>query len=184
MIKSLVDILKDVALRHKGVHSFEYQAERLNNASNNNRPFNVYVDSVSLSQLNITTNIFKVTFDIYVIAPKGKHSTETIQTYAYTIATDIMAYIDIKPDYKGIISVYDYSILTLDHYTDDDDAGVKLTLTLETPSPVNLCTLDDNFNDEPYEAPQENDIDIDVKDVGHIDINPIDLPKSNNPCNR
>lgn len=50
------------------------------------------------------------------------------------MAANLIAKIDNLSDYKGILSVYDWSILTVSHYTDDDSAGVKITLVLEIPS--------------------------------------------------
>ena len=177
MLKDVVNIIKDISLRHKGVRTFRYQSEILNNAQNNNKMYQVYVDDVSLHELNITTNIFKAQFEIYIL---GFVDDDTdvleVQNNAYTIACDIMAKIDIDDAYKGVLSVYDYSILTLSHYTDDNAAGVKLSLVLQMPNPVNLCTLDDNFNDEPYEDEPDNEIDINNDEIGDIDINPITLP--------
>ena len=46
------------------------------------------------------------------------------------------------------------------------------------PSPVNLCTLDDNFDDEPHEEEPDHEIDINVGEIGNIDINPIHLPRN------
>ena len=57
MLKDVVNIIKDISLRHKGVSTFRYQSEILNNAQNNNKMYQVYVDDVSLHELNITTNI-------------------------------------------------------------------------------------------------------------------------------
>ena len=99
-----------------------------------------------------------------------------VQNDAYTIACDIMAKIDNTEEYYNVLSVYDYSILTLARYTDDQSAGVKLSLTLEMPNPVNLCTLDENFNDEPYSGDTDTEITIETNDVGDLDINPIHLP--------
>lgn len=179
MLKDVIEILRDISLRHKGVRTFKYQGVSYNNAQNNHKYYQVYVDDISLHELNITTNIFKASFEIYVLGFVDYDSDVlTIQNNAYAIATDIMAYIDTKPDFKGILSVYDYSILTLSHYTDDSSAGVKLSLVLQMPSPVNLCTLDDNFNDEPYEDEEDAPIDVDDKDVGDLDINPIHLPRN------
>ena len=87
-----------------------------------------------------------------------------------------MAFIDTQEAFQGILSVYDYSILTLSHYTDDNAAGVKLSLVLQMPSPLNWCTLDDNFDDEPHEEEQDKEIDIPTTEVGELDINPIKLP--------
>lgn len=179
MLKDVIDIIKDISLRHKGVRTFRYQSEVLNNAQNNHKTYQVYVDDVSLHQLNITTNIFKAEFQVYVLGFVNDETTILdVQNNAYTIACDIMAYIDTKDEFKGILSVYDYSILTLSHYSDDDAAGVKLSLTLEMPSPVNLCTLDDNFNDEPYEDEPDKEIDINNEEIGDIEINPITLPRN------
>ena len=139
--------------------------------------YQVYVDDISLHELTITTNIFKAQFEIYILGFVDDENTVLdVQNNAYTIACDIMAKIDIDDAYKGVLSVYDYSILTLSHYTDDNAAGVKLSLVLQMPNPVNLCTLDDNFNDEPYEDEPDNEININNDEIGDIDINPITLP--------
>ena len=177
MLKDVVNIIKDISLRHKGVRTFRYQSEILNNAQNNHAMYQVYVDDVSLHELNITTNIFKAKFEIYILGFVDDDTTVLeVQNNAYTVACDIMAYIDIKDEFKGVLSVYDYSILTLSHYTDDNAAGVKLSLVLQMPNPVNLCELDDNFNDEPYEEETDSEIDVNNEEIGDIDINPITLP--------
>ena len=95
------------------------------------------------------------------------------------MAANLIAKIDNLSEYKGILSVHDWSILTVSHYTDDDSAGVKITLVLEIPSPVSLCTLDDNFNDEPYVEKEDVDNEITIKEdeVGDIELRPIKLPK-------
>ena len=178
MIKDVIEILRDVSLRHKGVYTFRYQGDDLNNAQNNFRGYQVYVDDISLHQLNITTNIFKAEFQIYVLGHvDDENDVLTVQNNAYTIACDIMAYIDTQDEFLGVLSVYDYSILTLSRYTDDSSAGVKLSLVLQMPSPVNLCTLDDNFDDEPHEDEPDHEIDINTDEVGDIEINPIHLPR-------
>lgn len=181
MLTDIINIIKDVSLRHKGVRTFKYQADKLNNAQNNYGTYQVYVDDVSLHQLNITTNIFKAEFEVYVLSQPDGTSGNTIldvQNNAYTIACDIMAYIDTQDAFQGILRVYDYSILTLSHYSDDDSAGVKLSLVLQMPSPVDLCTLDDNFNDEPYSGDTDTEITINKDEIGDIDLKPIHLPKN------
>ena len=183
MLKDVIEILKDISLRHKGVRTFKYQDKVYNNAQNNHETYQVYVDTASLHQLNITTGIFKAEFQMYILSQPDGTSGNTIldvQNNAYTIAVNILAKIDTDEAYTGVLSVYDYSILTLDHFTDDDSAGVKLSLVLEMPSPLNWCTLDENFNDEPYTPEPDHEIDIDDNEVGDIDITPIKLPKNRN----
>lgn len=181
MLKDVIEIIKNISLRHKGVRTFRYQGEKLNNAQNNFKGYQVYVDDINLHELNITTNIFKVSLEIYVLGQPDGTSGNTVldvQNNAYTIACNIMAFIDTQDEFKGILSVYDYSLLTLARYTDDNSAGVKLSLVLQMPSPVNLCTLDENFNDEPYEDEEDHEIDINEEEVGDIDITPITLPRN------
>ena len=177
MLKDVIDILRDVSLRHKGVYTFRYQGDDLNNQQNNHKYFQVYVDDISLHELNITTNIFKARFEIYILGFVNDDKTVLdVQNDAYTIATDIMAYIDTQEAFQGVLSVYDYSILTLARYTDDSSAGVKLSLVLQMPNPVNLCTLDDQFDDEPHKEEDDFIIDINEDEVGDVEINPIHLP--------
>lgn len=179
MLKDIINILKDVSLRHKGVRTFRYQGDDLNNQQNNHKYYQVYVDDISLHQLNITTNIFKAEFQVYVLGfVDDENDILTVQNNAYTIAADIVAYIDTKDEFKGVLSVYDYSILTLARYTDDSSAGVKLSLVLQMPNPTNICELDNNFDDEPHEEDEDHEIDVDEDEVGDIDITPITLPRN------
>lgn len=181
MLKDVIEILKNASLRHKGVYTFRYQGDDLNNAQNNYKMYQVYVDDISLHQLNITTNIFKVEFQIYILGFVNEDKTILdVQDDAYTIAVDLMAFIDSQDEFQGVLSVYDYSILTLSRYGDDSSAGVKLSLVLQMPSPLNWCTLSENFDDEPHEEEEDHKIDVPTDEVGDITINPIKLPRNRN----
>ena len=179
MINDLVEIIKNISLRHIGVRTFRYQNDVYNNAQNNFKTFQIYLDTVSLHQLNITTNIFTSSFELYILSQPDGESGNTIvdvQDKAFTIAVDILGALDTWDEYKSVLSIHDYSILTLSEYSDDDSSGVKLSVVLEVPSPLNLCSLDENFNDEPYEEDEDNPIDINEEEVGDISISPIKLP--------
>lgn len=185
MIKDIVEVIKDTALKHKGVRTFRYQAKSYNNAQNNHLTYQVYLADYSYHQLNITNNIFKAEFELYVLnQPESKNDQDeilAIQDEAYTIACNIIAKLDDLDGYEGILSVYDYSIMVISHYSDDDSAGVKVSLVLSIPSPVSLCDLDDNFNDEPFPEPEDPDIDVPETEIpDELTINTIKLPK--NPC--
>lgn len=184
MINDLVSIFKNIALRHKGVRTFRYQNDTYNNAQNNYKTFQVYLDTVSMHQMNITSNIFTSSFEIYILSQPNGESGNTIsdvQTKAFTIAVDILGALDNFDSFNGILSLYDYSILTLSDYSDDKSSGVKLSVVLQVPSPLNLCNLAENFNDEPYEDNDDKEIDIDNNEVGDIDLKPITL-KPNIHC--
>ena len=183
MLTDLVHIIKDVALRHKGVRTFIYQAKSYNNAQNDHATFQFYLDDVSYHALNITTNIFRVEFNAYILSqPKNRDVPDDIldtQNTAYTIAANILAYIDNYPGYANVISLHDYDIVTISHYSDDDSAGVKLSIVLSTPSPVSLCDLGDNFNEEPYAPEPDKDIDVTVEETpDELVIKPIKLPRN------
>ena len=182
MINDFVELFKNIALRHKLVRTFKYQDKVLNNAQNNFKTFQVYLDTVSLHQLNITTNIFTSEFQLYILGQAdgtSGNSIADVQTLAFTIAVDILGYIENHHEYDGILSLHDYSILTLDHYSDDDSSGVKLSVIYEMPSPLNLCELDDNFDDEPYEENEDMPIDISGTTISEdLEIKTIKLPRN------
>lgn len=178
MITDIKEIIKNIALRHKGVRTFRYTGDDLINAQNNHEYYQVIMDTVQLHELNIVTGIFTVNLDLYVLG-FGRDVAE-VQDNAYTIAVDIIAWLE--NNYLGVVSVHDYSFLTLSRFTDDNSHGVKINLELEVPSPLNLCTYEDNFNDEPYEPAPDHEIDIDEDEVGDLDINVITLPRDGVSC--
>ena len=182
MLKDVVEIIKDVSLRHKGVRTFRYQEKSYNNAQNGYETFQVYLDSISYHNLNKTMDVFTSEFNLYILAQPTKDIDDVlnIQNSAYTIAADIIAYLDMSKDYEGILSVWDYSIMTVEGYSDDNSSGVRLSLVLKMPSPVSLCDLGDNFNDEPYSGSTSGDtITVEIKQIlEDLDVKTITLPKN------
>lgn len=184
MINDIVNYIRNLCLRHKGVRTFRYQSDTSNNQRGNFKPIQCYLDDNMFCQYLITKGIFTCTMDLYVLQPKMQEDkVEDLQSRCLTVGADVLAAIDLWDEYKGVISLYDYSMYTLSDYSDDKCAGVKITIVLQIPSPVNLCTLGDNFNDEPYEDEPEADIDVPERyDPELDDITPITLPKKN-ACN-
>lgn len=179
MLTEIIDKIKEISLRHKGVRTFRYQDKLLFNQQNNYETYQVYVDTAQFHEINIETNIVRAQYQIYILSQPQQNgkSILDIQDEAYTIAVDIMAKLELE--YSGLLAVHDWSILTLDNFTDDNSAGVRLSLVLRLPSPLNYCTLDENFNDEPYEPEQEPDITVPTREEGDITIKTIKLPKTN-----
>lgn len=160
MLTDIINILHDVYLRHKGVRTFKYQSEILNNAQGNNEGIQVYVSSTSYGNLNITTNIFTLEFQCYILQQYDGTPEDLVarQDECVQVAVDVLGMIDYDREYRTMVKLHDYSIITLDHYTDDDSCGARLSMTLEIASPLNLCELEDNFNETPYEKPEDNEI--------------------------
>lgn len=185
MIKDIVDVLKNTFLRHKGVCTFKYQGKTYNNAQNNYKTFQVYLDTVSLHSYDVRNDIFTSEYEIYILSqPHEGESGNTcvdVQTKALTIGADVIAFIDNDPSLRNVLNVKDYSMLTLENYSDDKSSGIKLSLVLEVPSPIAMCLLEENFNDDPYEEPEDKEINISGTTISEeLDIKPIRLPRRNN----
>lgn len=180
--KDIVDVLSNLLSRYKGVNFVRYCGDDLINQQNNNKTLQCWVDNIVLTEVGIKTNINKMSFEIYILGFPDNTSGNTsldVQDKCYTLAINVVSYLDYQPQYHGILSVYDYSILTLDRFSDDSSAGVKLSLVLEVPNPLNLCSYEENFNDEPYpEDPDTPVIDVPQKEVGELNIKQIKLPRS------
>jgi len=179
--KQVTDIIINTLKRFKGVNYVKYTGDDLINQQNNHNTLQCWVDDVTLHQFNLTQNVAKVEYQIYVLGFTDGTSGNTvldIQDKCYDVALYTLAYLDINDDFKGLVSVYDYSILTLSRFSDDSSAGVKLSLVLTIPNGVNYCEIDDHFNDEPYEDDEDHEIDVPDNEVGTIDIQPIKLPKT------
>lgn len=181
--KDIVNILKDILSRCEGVNFVRYSGDDLNNQQQNHKPLQCYIDDVSLHQLVITQNILKADWSIYFLGhPEHQTPDEIldIQDKCYNLALNVLAYIDNKEEYQGLLRVYDFSILTLSRYTAQANAGVRLNVTLDIPNGVDLCNIDNVIGDEPYPEPEDPEIDVPTREDEEITIRKIRLPK--NPC--
>lgn len=170
--KEVTNIIIDTLSRFKGVQFVKYTDKDLVNQQHNYKTIQCWLDDISLHQFNLTQNTAKVEYQVYILGfPEDTpESILDVQDKCYDVALYTLAYLDNMPQFKGIVSLYDYSILTLSHYTAQNNAGVKLSVVLTIPNGTNLCELENKFG-EPYKEDEDPD----------IDINPIHLPL-NNPC--
>ena len=108
-----------------------------------------------------------LTINIDILAFKtNEYTVVDAQSDTLQIGMEVIHFIEQDPYFMGNLSIYDYSFLGLDEYTDDRSAGQRLTLEVVIPDVTNLCTFLDNFLDEP-KIIVTNDKDIDL-----IDVNP------------
>lgn len=179
--KEIVEALINVLSRFKGVNYVKYTGTDLINQQNNNKTLQCWIDNISMSQYNLTTNINKIEFEVYILGFPENQTPDAIldvQDKCYNAAVNFLTYIDNMPEFKNLISLYDWSILTLDRFTDDSNAGVKVSVILNAISPINLCEFQDWFNDEPYTPEEDNEITINEDEIGEIDLRPVSLPRS------
>lgn len=180
--KEIVNTIIDVLSRFKGVNFVRYTSSDLINQQNNNKTIQCWIDNISMSEYNLTTNINKIEFQIYILGFVDSEKTQLdIQDVCYNIAVNFLTYIDNMPQFKNLITLYDWSILTIDRFSDDANAGVKVSVVLNAVSPINLCDFENWFNEEPYPEEQDHEIDINNDEVGDIDLKPIHL-KPNRNC--
>lgn len=163
IFKDVTDTILDTLRRFKGINTVRYQGDDFNNAQHNYNTLQAYLDNIQYHQINITTGIFRAEYNIYILGKPEDNLNENIlkiQDEAYNAALNIIAYMDNNPIWRGILRVHDYSIISLADYTAQRNAGVKLSLILEIPNGVDLCTYEDWFRDEPIEDEQEPELDI------------------------
>lgn len=187
MFKEVISIIKDVCLRYKGTKTFRYQNVFLNNSQNNYATLQIYLSDVTHHDLNIsyTPPVFKMETTLYILdhPTKDEDSILDCQDRCYDAALNIIAKLDNLKEYQGILRVHDYSIMTISHYSDDDSSGVMVSIELQIPVAIDLCSYEDNFNDEPYTPEPEKDITIVEKEVPDITLKKTKLPKNINYCN-
>lgn len=178
--KQVTDMIIDTLSRFKGVNYVKYTGDDLINQQNNYKTLQCWVDDVSFHQFNLTQNTAKVEYQIYILGFADGTSGNTVldvQDKCYDVALYTLAYLDVKEEFRGIVSLYDYSILTLSRFTEQSNAGVKLSLVLTIPNGVNLCELDEHFG-EPYTPEPDHEIDINNDEITEISISPIHLPRN------
>lgn len=149
MLNEVINYLISVALRHKGIKSARYQARDLINQQNNNSYFQFIVEDSIYSQFNANSSTFNLTVNIDIIGfPTSDYTVLNAQSDAFQIGLEVISFIQEDNEYRDIISIEDYSFLTLSRFTDDNCAGQRMTIEMIIVSPLNYCTLSDNFLDE------------------------------------
>ena len=103
MINEIVDYIRYLCLRHKGVRTFKYQNDTSNNQRGNNKPVQCYLDDNIFCQYLITKDIFTCTMDLYILQPVMQDDlTEEVQSRCLTVGADVLAALDTWEDYRGV----------------------------------------------------------------------------------
>lgn len=179
MIKNLVECIKAKAEHIKNVKFFKYEGYDLINSQNNNATIQIWVEDDIFVEYLVTKDLVKVQMNIDILDNIGDGE-DTIDVHDRTTKIAIVLIKLIEESYKNILSVYDYNMLNVSHYSDDDLFGTRISLYLTMPSPINFCNIND-FIDElnEYEKNDDKEININIKeiDINKIDINPIKLKR-------
>ena len=179
MIKNLVEAIKEQAEHIKNVKHFNYEGADLINAQNNNSTIQIWIEDDIFTEYLVTKDLVKVQMNIDILDNIG-YDEEKVDVHDRTNKLGIVLIKLIEENYKGILSVYDYNLLNVSHYSDDDLFGTRMSLYLTMPSPVNYCNINE-FIDElnEYEKNDDNEITINKPeiDINNININPVKLKK-------
>ena len=179
MIKNLVEAIKEQAEHIKNVKHFNYEGADLINAQNNNSTIQIWIEDDIFTEYLVTKDLVKIQMNIDILDTIGDNE-EKVDVHDRTNKIAIVIIKLIEENYKNILSVYDYNMLNVSHYSDDDLFGTRMSLYLTMPSPVNQCNINE-FIDELNEYEKNDDKDITINkpeiDINNININPIKLKK-------
>ena len=147
MIYSIVEAIKETALRHKGVMTFKYQDKLLTNAQPNNQYYEVIVETDGYFKQ--VKDIHTLSINMSVLGFVDKSELET-QDICSQIGLSIIN--KVCQDNSGLMTLIGYSILLFTKRTDDSASGARFTIELAVPSFIDWCSEQNNWlTDEEYE---------------------------------
>ena len=147
MIYSIVEAIKETALKHKGVMTFKYQDKLLTNAQPNNQYYEVIVETDGYFKQ--VKDIHTLSINMSVLGFVDKSELET-QDICSQIGLSIIN--KVCQDNSGLMSLIGYSILLFTKRTDDSASGARFTIELAVPSFIDWCSEQNNWlTDEEYE---------------------------------
>ena len=147
MIYSIVEAIKETALRHKGVMTFKYQDKLLTNAQPNNQYYEVIVETDGYFKQ--VKDIHTLSINMSVLGFVDKSELET-QDICSQIGLSIIN--KVCQDNSGLMTLMGYSILLFTKRTDDSASGARFTIELAVPSFIDWCSEQNNWlTDEEYE---------------------------------
>lgn len=147
MIYSIVEAIKETALKHKGVMTFKYQDKLLTNAQPNNQYYEVIVETDGYFKQ--VKDIHTLSINMSVLGFVDKSELET-QDICSQIGLSIIN--KVCQDNSWLMTLIGYSILLFTKRTDDSASGARFTIELAVPSFIDWCSEQDNWlTDEEYE---------------------------------
>lgn len=147
MIYSIVEAIKETALKHKGVMTFKYQDKLLTNAQPNNQYYEVIVETDGYFKQ--VKDIHTLSINMSVLGFVDKSELET-QDICSQIGLSIIN--KVCQDNSWLMTLMGYSILLFTKRTDDSASGARFTIELAVPSFIDWCSEQDNWlTDEEYE---------------------------------
>lgn len=147
MIYSIVEAIKETALRHKGVMTFKYQDKLLTNAQPNNQYYEVIVETDGYFKQVKDVHTLSINMSVLGFVDKSELETQDICSQ---IGLSIIN--KVCQDNSWLMTLIGYSILLFTKRTDDSASGARFTIELAVPSFIDWCSEQNNWlTDEEYE---------------------------------
>ena len=147
MIYSIVEAIKETALKHKGVMTFKYQDKLLTNAQPNNQYYEVIVETDGYFKQVKDVHTLSINMSVLGFVDKSELETQDICSQ---IGLSIIN--KVCQDNSWLITLIEYSILLFTKRTDDSASGARFTIELAVPSFIDWCSEQNNWlTDEEYE---------------------------------
>lgn len=174
MIYSIVEAIKETALKHKGVMTFKYQDKLLTNAQPNNQYYEVIVETDGYFKQ--VKDIHTLSINMSVLGFVDKSELET-QDICSQIGLSIIN--KVCQDNSWLMTLIGYSILLFTKRTDDSASGARFTIELAVPSFIDWCSEQNNWlTDEEYEEKIKESDKLNLgedKIYNGLDLKPADL---------
>ena len=172
---------------HKAVNSVKYQNKTLVNAQNSAGYMQVSIDASPFWDLliSVPNQPFTLQLNVDIMGfPRtdGTYSELDAQSDAFQIGVEFLHYFRQENIFMDKIAIHDYQFIGFTHYTDDNCAGVRMSVNFTLVNPINLCTFMDNFSDEfipeePEDIPQIDLVDPNPpSEINDLVLKPILLP--------
>lgn len=144
MYRDIINYILKVLLRHKGVFQVKYQGRSYINQQNNNKYLQGVIENNPYIQHN--NDVLEGTININILGqPKDNTDILRIQNDCFQVGVEAIAYMMQDPTMKHLLLIRDWDYLFLTNFTDDNSAGVRLSLDIILPDPIDYCILTDNF---------------------------------------
>ena len=183
MYNQIIQYIMECAMKHVAVKSVKYQSRILINQQNSNPNYQVVIEDDAYLQYNKTGNVNTMSLNIDILSHCwDDDNILDIQSTALQIAAELLKYVETDDYFLSLLRIDDYDFLMLSHFTDDDSAGVRISIQFVVPNPVDMCSFRDNFDEDKGFTVEKEDNSIDLKkeqnceNGGGITLNPIKLP--------
>lgn len=155
MFEDIVKRFRDLAEKLNHIQTFRYGLITKTLGVNEDDYGLFYLENpilVETSKLEVGTMVVQLNFQILFTPNRGETKNLNIvecQSLAEKLAQAFI--LKMKSEYKQRIAPFNpltFSIIPTMKWYDDDSAGVRVSMRMECPNPLNYCLVDDYFNEE------------------------------------